>query len=221
MFEQYANYFWLALFIALVFYGFWKWIGAPFLIRKFYRENNFAAREVTNFNDTPYDGSLLLQRMSAATVYSGEYKGYTLEQFEAFTDASGRFPSKAVKKKNRVAWTVTLLRCDRELVSFCARPTRAKDAIEYLLNTDVVDFPDDEVFANSMHVISENPSVVRAAMGQSVRSYLNHIDPLSLESTGSMLVLKSPRQPHDTGQKLLGDLDMQVEIYQQLLAGAS
>ena len=38
MFDQYAGIFWLVLFAGLVFYALWRYVGAPYLRARFYRE---------------------------------------------------------------------------------------------------------------------------------------------------------------------------------------
>ena len=41
MFEQYADYFWVTLFAALVIYGLLQSVSAPFLVKRFYKNIDF------------------------------------------------------------------------------------------------------------------------------------------------------------------------------------
>lgn len=220
MFQQYAGYFWAALFAALVLYSLWRAIGAPFLVRRFYLKNGFADLGESTLDVSPYDQSLLLRRLSTKKVYAGNYKNLVVKQFEAGPDTRGKFTmSQAQRTKNKVRWTISLVELNPPLPVFCARPTRAAEAIEYLLGGDGIDFPEDEGFSNRVHVISDDARYAREVMLPAVREHLTGVDPVSLESTGDMLILKSPRQPHDVGGKLLGELDGVVGLC-QLLRGA-
>jgi hypothetical protein len=220
MFEQYAVVFWVALFAALLFYLVWRSVAAPYLVRRFYERLSLAKQSPVASN--AHAESQLLQRLAAGPVYAGNYGGKRVEQFAAsMTAASASRFNHTQRRKEHHAWTVTLLHCEERLPLFCARPVRARDAMEYLLNTDNVIFPDDELFSNKIHVLADNHPELISCFTAPVRQYLDGIDPVSLESTGRLLVLKTPRQPHDTGSKLQQDLDALIELYNNMSASLS
>ena len=217
MFEQFTEYFWIALFAALVFYGLWQTVSAPFLVKRFYRDIAFEDQGRSLLDRPPYQPSVLLENLNAAHLYKGSYEGYRLEQFAAFPETRHKFTlSRVQRKRNQAMWTITLLHGGRELLPFSARPTNVTEAIEYVLKGGNVDFPDDEGFSKRVHVMADNQTAVRELLTPAVRDYLKNIDPVSIETVGSVLVHKSPRQPHDTGNKLRSDLDAVVGIYKEL-----
>lgn len=217
MFEQYADYFWIALFGGLVFYGLWQTISAPLLIKRFYKTSAFSNQGKSTLTAPPYDQSLLLEKLNAGNVYRGMYQGQRVEQFAAFPESRYTFTFSRVKRKrNQVMWTISVLHLDEPLVAFCARPTTVTDAIEYVMNRDNVLFPDDEPFANRVHVLADDHALTRKSLSDSIRQYLNNIDPVSLESVGKLLILKAPRQPHDAGTRLKSELDALLDIHRSL-----
>ncbi len=219
MFEQYAGYFWVALFAALVFYGLFLTISAPFLVKKFYRKLGFEDKGKSSLDDSPYQSSMLLNGLNAAHIYAGSFKGYRVEQFFAFPETRHKFTmSRVQRKRNQAMWTVTLLYGDKPLPPFCARPTTVTDAMEYVLKGGNVDFTDDEGFTKRVHVMAEDHDLCRQVLTPKIREYLKNIDPISVETIGPLLVHKSPRQPHDIGSKLQADIEAVVGLYEELVS---
>jgi len=217
MFEQYADYFWIALFAALVFYGLWQTVSAPFLVKRFYRHIEFDDQGKSLLDRPPYQPSILLKNLQAAHLYKGSYEGFRMEQFAAFPVTRHKFTlSRVQRKRNQAMWTITLLDGERDLQPFSARPTNVTEAVEYILKGDNVDFPDDESFSKRVHVMADDHIGIKALLTPDIREYLKNIDPVSVETVGAVLIHKSPRQPHDTGSKLRSDLDAVVGIYREL-----
>lgn len=217
MFEQYADQFWLALFAAIIFYGIWLTVRAPFLVKKFYKQNNFTDYGKSDLSEPPYDLSLVLEKLHANKIYRGQYSGYQVEQFAAFPEDRHKFTlNKTKRKHNQSMWTVTLIHCEAPLLQFCARPTTVTAAIGYVLNQNSVVFPDDEKFTNRVHVQSDDHAALVDAFTAEVRTHLTGIDPVSLESVGSQLIQLTPRQPHDVGEKFESDLDALIRMCEVL-----
>lgn len=218
MFEQYTEYFWVALFAALVFYGLWQTVSAPYLVKKFYRKIDFEDKGKSLLDTAPYQPSILLETLNAASVYTGTYKGYKVEQFAAFPETRYKFTlSRVQRKRNQAMWTITLLHAPKALLPFSARPTNVTDAVAYVLQGGNVHFPDDEGFTKRVHVMADDEDAVRERLSPKVREYLKNIDPVSVETAASALIHKSPRQPHDIGNRLQSDLDAVVSIYEELV----
>lgn len=218
MFELIADYFWVVLFAALVLYGLWQTVSAPFFVKRFYQNMNFRDNGKSRFDSHPYDSVVILQGLKASHVYSGTYKDYRVEQFAAFPETRHKFTmSRVQRKRNQAIWTVTLLHCEKPIMPFCARPTTVTDAMSYVLEGGNIDFEEDEGLTKRVHVLADDHEKCKALLTPKVRDYLKHIDAISLESAGSLLVHKSPGQPHDVGQKLQGDLDALVGIYEELV----
>ena len=217
MFEQYAEYFWIALFAALVFYGLFQTISAPFLVKKFYNKLGFTDQGKSLLDTPPYQPSVLLETLNASHVFVGTRDGFRVEQFAAFPETRHKFTlSRVQRKRNQAMWTITLLHGDKPLFPFCARPTNVTDAIEYVLRGGNVDFGDDDGFTKRVHVMAEDDEQCRRVLTPEIREYLKHIDPVSVETVGSLLIHKSPRQPHDIGDRLQADIDAVVTLYKEL-----
>lgn len=217
MFDQYATLFWLVLFAGLLFYALWRRLGAPYLRNRRYAQIGLQLSADTDLSRLAGGDSLLLNRLQPGPVYGGRYRGHSVWQFAA--SPKWQKPSlynRAQRRRDHQAWTVTVLQGVRDIPRFCARPVKARDAMAYLLDTDNVIFPDDELFANKVHVLAEDHEQIVAAFTEKLRATLDGIDPLSLESVNSLLLLKSPRQPHDGGMKMQAELDVLVDMYDAL-----
>ena len=217
MFEQYADQLWMALFAAVIFYGIWQAVRAPFLVKKFYKQNDLADHGKSELVDPPYAQSLVLEKLHANNVYRGQYRGYQVEQFAAFPEDRHKFTlNKTKRKHNQAMWTVSVIHSEKPLVQFCARPTTVTAAVGYVFDQDNVVFPEDEKFTNRVHVQSDNHSGVVDAFSEELRTHLTGIDPISLESIGGQLIQLTPRQPYDVGQKLQADLDALIKVHEVL-----
>ena len=64
--------------------------------------------------------------------------------------------------------------------------------------------------------MAEDDEQCRRVLTPEIREYLKHIDPVSVETVGSLLIHKSPRQPHDIGDRLQADIDAVVTLYKEL-----
>jgi hypothetical protein len=160
---------------------------------------------------------VLLETLNASHVFIGTHDGFRVEQFAAFPETRHKFTfSRVQRKRNQAVWTITLLHGEQPLFPFCARPTNVTDAIEYVLHGGNVDFGDDERFTRRVHVMADDHERCQSLFTPKIRDYLNHIDPISVETVGSVLIHKAPRQPHDIGTKLQADLDAVVGLYREL-----
>lgn len=217
MFEQYTDQIWMVLFAAVILSGVWLWIRAPFLVKKFYKQHNFVDGGESSLDEAPFGQSVLLQGLTASNVYTGVYKTHQFAQFAAFPEDRHKFTmNKTKRKQNQSIWTATVLHCDQPLVQFCARPTTVTSALGYVLDRTCVAFPDDQKFANRVHILAEDHQATRDAFTRPVRDHMTELDPVSLESVGSILVHLRPRQPHDIGNQFQTDFDSLVELYHQV-----
>ena len=89
--------------------------------------------------------------------------------------------------------------------------------MEYVLRGGNVDFGDDDGFTKRVHVMADDDDKCRQVLTPEIREYLKHIDPISVETVGSLLIHKSPRQPHDIGNRLQADIDAVVNLYEGLM----
>lgn len=221
MFEQYADQLWMALFAAVILYGVWQTVRAPYLVKKFYKQNNLTDHGKSELSGPPYGQSLVLEKLHANHIYRGQYRGYQVEQFAAFPEDRHKFTlNKTKRKHNQAVWTVSLIHSEKPLLQFCARPTTVTAAIAYVFDRDNVVFPDDEKFTNRVHVQSDNHTGVIDAFSKELRAHLTGIDPISLESVGEQLIQLTPRQPYDVGAKLQSDMDALIKMY-EVLNGAT
>ncbi|MEM7259927.1 MAG: hypothetical protein AAF404_21345 [Pseudomonadota bacterium] len=213
MFEQYAEWFWLALFVAVILYGLSNTISVPLRVKRFYASLGFTDGGVNAFETAPYVESLLLQGLTTNHHYSGEYEGIRIEQFAAISKQRRQFTlNKVIRKRNQQVWTVTVVLLNSSVTGFCARPIRVPEAPEYMFNGDAVLFPDDDAFSSRVHVVATDHAQARKVISAEIREYLDGIDPLSLESVQSVLIHRRTRQPHDTGAQLQKDLDAMVRL---------
>ncbi len=217
MFEAYAEYFWIALFAAIVLYGLANAIQVPLVVKKFYQRLGFTDQGESTFSDEPLQGTELLQGLVTAGLYTGTYRGHRVTQCAAQSADRRKFTfNKVARKRNQLVWTVTTVECAAPLPEFCARPTRVADAPAYILQQEGVVFPDDDSFANKVHVAAKDHAAVRRLFTVFIRERLNGIDPVSLESAGNVLIYKSPRLPHDAGSTLEKDLNLVVDMAEHI-----
>lgn len=213
MFEQYAEWFWLALFVALILYGVSNTVSVPLRVKRFYRQLGFTDAGANAFDTSPYSESLLLQGWATRSHYCGDYNGCSVEQFAAVSTDRRKFTlNKVIRRRNQQVWTVTIVDVKTPLATFCARPMRVPEAPEYVLHNDAVLFPDDDGFTSRMHVVAGDHAAARKLINSDIREYLSGIDPLALESVSTRLIHRRPRQPHDTGKALQQDLDAVVKL---------
>ena len=219
MFEQFAEYFWLALFAALVLYGLANTIQVPFLIKKFYRKKEFEDQGKSTFSEAPLQNSKLLKGLKTPNVYSGTYRNYKVQQFAAFSVNRRKLTmNKAIRKNNQLSWTISVAYLDTELPEFCARPTKVTESPSYIFDEQGVLFPEDESFVNKVHVMAGDHAAVRKLFTIYIRERLTGIDPVSLESLGKVLIYKSPRFPHEAGTKLEKDLTLLIDMVENIEA---
>ncbi len=218
MFEEYAEYFWIALFAALVLYGLANAIQVPLVVKKFYKRAGLTDQGQSVFADEPLDRSVLLKGMMTPAFYTGTYRNHNVSQFEMVSVDRRKFTlNKVARKRNQLVWTITAVHLDTPLPEFCARPTRVVEAPGYILEEQGVVFPEDESFANKVHVIAKDHAAVRKLFTVFVRERLTGLDPVSLESVGNVLMYKSPRAPHDAGSTLEKELNLLVDIVESVL----
>lgn len=213
MYEQFAEWFWIALFAAIIIYGLSNALTEPWRVKQFYKRINFSNTGSSNFEVAPYTESLLLKAQMTRSLYIGDYRGFRVEQFSSLSKQRRKFTfSKIARKRNQQVWTVTIVALAKPLPSFCARPTFVPEATEYVLRGDAVLFPNDEEFAKRMHVVAPNHPLVRKRINAEVRHYFKGIDPRSLEVVSTYLIHKRPRQSYDGGDSLQQDLDAVVKL---------
>ncbi len=217
MFEQFAEYFWIALFAALVLYGLGNAIQVPFLVKKFYRKKDFEDHGKSTFDEAPLVNSKLLKGFQTPNVYSGSYRNHRVSQFAAYSVNRRKLTmNKAIRKNNQLSYTISIVHLETLCPVFCARPTRVTESPSYIFEEQGVLFPDDEGFVNKVHVMAEDHAAVRKLFTIFIRERLNAIDPVSLESLGTVLIYKSPRLPHDAGTTLEKDLTILIDIAEKI-----
>lgn len=205
-------------------YGLVQYVVAPFAVKRFYEKRKFTDTGKSKLDDPFLQDSILLARLNADHVFAAETQGYRVEQYEAFPETRRKFTmSRVRRKRNQARFTVTVLHSNSALTPFCARPTTVTDAMEYMLDTRNIKFPDDEHFANRLHILAEDHESVRQCMTPIVRNQLTKSEAIALEclatsSGGSTLILKRPRDAFDVSDKLTEELESIVQIHQELEA---
>lgn len=213
MFEQHAEGFWVALFLALVLYSIFNTVTVPWRVKRFYANLNFNNEGGLRFDVSAFAESQLLRGQMTKSLYRGDYQGNRVEQFAAFSTQRRKFTlNRITRKRNQKVWTITIVVLDDPLPTFCARPTFVPEAPEYMLQNDAVLFPDDAEFAKRMHVVAPDHQEVRKLLDGEVKSYLTGLDPVSLEVVASYLIHRRPREPHDSGAALQKDLNAAVML---------
>lgn len=194
-----------AFFIAVVLFGLIDAIRTPLIVKRFYKDKKFTDK-----------GRQSLEALSGARILDGMYTEHQntsiqgdICQFKAWSNHRRKFTlSKAARKRNRTAWSVTIVEGDFSNVSCLILPTVVPEAIAYIGNSEDIDFGDDQDIANRYHVTTEKAELLRSTITGDIREFLLLRDVVFIEVTDSQLVMKR----NWTSEKVLDRLEQELEI---------
>jgi len=202
-------------FIAVALFGIIDAIRTPLIVKRLYRNKRFRD-----------SGKLKLATVSTARILDGMYtehhyngtEGYAgIAQCKAWSVNRRNFTlSKATRKHNRAAWSVTVIDGDYSGLSALVLPTVVPEAIAYVGNGEDIDLRDDVEIANRYHVTTNNAELIRALLADDVREFLLQPDVIFMELTDKQFLIKRSWSAHKTLDRLEEELRIAVEIQKSL-----
>ena len=204
-----------AFFIAVALFGIVDAIRTPLIVKRFYRDKAFRD-----------NGKLTLQTQSAVRILDGMYTEHhysdasqypKISQFKAWSVNRRKFTlSKATRKRNRAAWSVTVIDGDYAGLSCLVLPTVVPEAVVYVGDGKDIDFGDDVEMANRYHVTTDDAEFIRSVLAAKVREFLLQPDVIFMEMTDTQFVIKRSWSAHKVLDRLEEELVIATEIQKAL-----
>ena len=209
-----------AFFIAVALFGIVDAIRTPLIVKRFYRDKNFRD-----------NGKLVLEAVSTARIVEGMYteRHYTgaaqdpqIAQFKAWSVNRRKFTlSKATRKRNRAAWSVTVIEGDYAGLSCLVLPTVVPEAVAYAGNGESIDFGEDEQMASRYHVTTRAAEKIRSVLVGEAREFLLQPDVISMELTDNQLIIKRSWSAHKVLDRLEEELTVAADVHKSLVTASS
>ena len=212
-----------AFFILVALFGVVDAIRTPLVIKRQYRDKGFTDK-----------GRKTLASLSSARILDGQYTEHFysdcltlpgVSQCKAWSTDRRKFTiSKATRKRNRAAWSITVVDMaiadstmvdgDWKAMSCLVLPTVVPEAIAYVGDGRDINFSDSDVaIANRYHITASDESAIRSSiLVEEVREFLLQPDVIFMELTDQKLVLKRNWSDH----RVLDRLDQELQVATQL-----
>lgn len=204
-----------AFFIAVALFGIIDAIRTPLIVKRLYRNKKFRD-----------NGKLKLETVSAARILDGMYtehhysgtENYSgISQYKAWSVDRHKFTlSKATRKRNHAAWSVTAIDGDYAGLSCLVLPTVVPEAVAYVGNGEDIDLRDDVEIANRYHVTTNNAELIRTLLAGDVREFLLQPDVIFMELIDKQFVIKRSWSAHKVLDRLEEELLVAAEIQKTL-----
>ena len=208
-----------AFFIAVVLIGIVDMIRTPLVVKRFYRNNSF--RDNGRQNLESVSGARILDGMYTERHYTGTSQYEGIAQFKAWSVNRRKFTlSKATRKRNRAAWSVTVIDGSYAGLSALVLPTVVPEAVAYVADGRDIDLGEDVDLANRYHVTAADAELMRSVLVDDVREFLLQPDVIFMELTDKQFVIKRSWSAHKVLDRLDEELRTAIEI-QKKLAGVA
>jgi len=206
-----------AFFIAIALFGIVDAIRTPLIVRRFYRNKNFSDNGKLTFE--PVSAVRILDSMYTERHYSDSGQYPNIAQFKAWSTNRRKFTlSKATRKRNREAWSVTVIEGEFQGLTSLVLPTVVPEAVAYVGNGEGIDFGDDEQMSSRYHVTTTDAEMIRSLLVNEVREFLLQPDVIFMELTDKQFVIRRSWSAHKVLERLDEELRIATEI-QNKLAG--
>ena len=205
-----------AFFIAVALFGIVDAIRTPFVVKRFYRNKGFSDNGRQNLEAV--SSARILEGMYTEHHYSGSDQYAGIAQFKAWSVNRRKFTlSKATRKRNLAAWSVTVIDGDYPGLSCLVLPTVVPEAVAYVGNGQDIDLSDDEQIANRYHVTTKDAGMFRQIVAKDVREFMLQPDVIFMELTDKQFVIKRSWSAHKVLDRLDEELLVASEIQKTLL----
>ena len=209
-----------AFFIAVVLIGIVDMIRTPLVVKRFYRNNSF--RDNGRQNLESVSGARILDGMYTERHYTGTSQYEGIAQFKAWSVNRRKFTlSKATRKRNRAAWSVTVIDGSYAGLSALVLPTVVPEAVAYVADGRDIDLGEDVDLANRYHVTAADAELMRSVLVDDVREFLLQPDVIFMELTDKQFVIKRSWSAHKVLDRLDEELRTAIEIQKKLAGVAS
>ncbi len=203
----------VAVFVAVALFGIVDAIGTPLKIKRFYRDRGFNNKGEKKLSE--YTTARIVDGMYTERYFSEDTPG--VSQFKAWSVDRKKFTlSKAARKRNRAAWSVTVVENDFTQATCLILPTVVPEAIGYVGNGENMDFENDLEIANRYHIVTENETLLKSVITGEVREFLLKAHIVFIEITESQLVMKRNWADHLVLQRLTDELDIIALLQERL-----
>ena len=209
-----------AFFIAVVLIGIVDMIRTPLVVKRFYRNNSFNDNGRQNLELV--SGARILDGMYTERHYTGTSQYEGIAQFKAWSVNRRKFTlSKATRKRNRTAWSVTVIDGSYAGLSALVLPTVVPEAVAYVADGRDIDLGEDVDMANRYHVTAADAELMRSVLVDDVREFLLQPDVIFMELTDTQFVIKRSWSAHKVLDRLDEELRTAIEIQKKLAGVAS
>ncbi len=203
----------VAVFVAVALFGIADAIGTPLKIKRFYRDRGLDNKGEKKLSE--YTTARIVDGMYTERYFSEDTPG--VSQFKAWSVDRKKFTlSKAARKRNRAAWSVTVVENDFTQATCLILPTVVPEAIGYVGNGENMDFENDLEIANRYHIVTENEALLKSVITGEVREFLLKAHIVFIEITESQLVMKRNWADHLVLQRLTDELDIIALLQERL-----
>ena len=204
-----------AFFIAVALFGIIDAIRTPLIVKRFYRDRKF--RDNGKVTLETITTARILDAMYTEHHYSDSDQHPNIAQFKAWSTNRRNFTlSKATRKRNRAAWSVTVIDGDYEGLSCLVLPTVVPEAVVYVANGKDIDFGDDVQMANRYHITTTDAELIRSVLVDDVREFLLQPDVIFMELTDKHMVIKRSWSAHKVLDRLEEELNVATAIQKSL-----
>ena len=200
-----------AFIILMAVFGIVEAIRTPMIVRRFYRDKSFVDNGKSTLDEV--SDSVVLNNLYTPSLNSAVINGVTVQQFKAWSLQRRQFTlSKATRKRNQIAWSVTIVNAQQSLTPFCARPTVVPEAIIYVNDGKGIEFHGDDEFANRYHVVTERADIIRPLLTEKIREFLLQPEAISVEVIKSGIIVKRQWQADKVLDRLQQEIDIALAI---------
>lgn len=204
-------------FVAVALFGIVDAIRTPIIIKRFYRDGDFDDGGKQNLDDVT--SARIVDAMYTERFYAGNLQKTEVKQCKAWSINRRNFTlSKATRKRNRSAWSITIINGNYDELSGLILPTVVPEAIAYVGNGEDIAFDHDLQIANRYHITCNNADLIREMLNGDVREFLLQRDAIFIELSGNQLVIKRSWSDDNILDRLQQELQVATEIHEYLAA---
>lgn len=203
----------VAVFVVVVLFGIVDFFWTPIKIKRFYKDRGFDNKGEKKLSECTT--ARIVDGMYTERYFSEDTPG--VSQFKAWSVDRKKFTlSKVARKRNRAAWSVTVVEGDFTQATCLILPTVVPEAIGYVGNGENIDFENDLEIANRYHIVTENEALFEAVITGEIREFLLRAHIVFIEITEGQLVMKRTWADHLVVERLTDELEV-VSLLQERL----
>lgn len=193
----------VAVFVAVVLFGIVDAIRTPLKIKGFYRDRSYTDQGKKSLSEC--SDARILDAMYTERFFTDSASG--VSQCKSWSVDRRKFTfSKVARKRNRTAWSVTIVDGDFSHFSCLILPTVVPEAITYVGNGENMDFESDLDVANRYHIVTDQEALIKSTIVGELRVFLLRAHIVAIEVTENQLVMKRNWADHQVIERLEEEL---------------